>query len=45
MTLSLADEERGSTEFDNYGTDHQGDAMVGNDVFFYFLPPRLERSS
>jgi hypothetical protein len=30
VTLSLADEEKRSTEIDNHDTDHQSEAMVRN---------------
>jgi hypothetical protein len=30
VTLSLADEEKRSTESDNHTTDHQSDALVRN---------------
>jgi hypothetical protein len=33
VTLSLADEEKRSTEIDNHTTDHQSDALVRN-VYF-----------
>jgi hypothetical protein len=36
VTLSLADEEKASTEIDNPTTDNQSDAMVRN---FFFLSP------
>jgi hypothetical protein len=42
FTLSLADEEKRSTEIDNHETDHQSDAMVRN-VFFFSMSFQQDR--
>jgi hypothetical protein len=41
ITLSQADEEEGSTEFDTDSMDHQGGTTVSN-TFFSFLSPRMD---
>jgi hypothetical protein len=40
VTLSLADEEKRSTEIDNHTTDHQSDALVR--MFFFSISFQLD---
>ena len=42
---SLADEEKKSIEFDKYGTDYLGGALVSNFFHYDFLSPGLQSTS